>query len=256
MNELALFAGVGGGVLGSKYMLGARTVCYVEWEPYCVEVLKARIRDGYLDDAPIWDDVNTFDGTPWAGSVDLITAGFPCQPFSTAGKGLGELDPRNGWPATIRIIREVRPRIALLENVSALLSKPYARRIFGDLAESGYDARWCCVAAADAGAPHIRDRVWIMAYASCEPGGVRLQPRQEGDETGRGSEILHTSGQDVEERRGNQSIREPAKTGWWDVEPGVGRVVDGMAHRVDRLKAIGNGQVPAVVGLFWEIMNR
>src|SRR3990172_13273064 len=85
VNELALFAGAGGGLLASKWLLGWRTVCYVEWETYAVEVLKARIRDGWLDDAPIWDDAFTLDGRPWRGCVDIVTAGFPCQPFSIAG---------------------------------------------------------------------------------------------------------------------------------------------------------------------------
>jgi DNA (cytosine-5)-methyltransferase 1 len=84
VNELALFAGIGGGILGGQ-LLGWRTICYVENNAYCTEVLKARIQEGYLCDAPIWGDIRTFDGHPWAGSVDVITAGFPCQPFSVAG---------------------------------------------------------------------------------------------------------------------------------------------------------------------------
>jgi len=89
MNELALFAGVGGGLLASKWLLGWRTVCYVEWEAYAVEVLKARIRDGWLDDAPIWDDVRTFDGRPWAGCVDVGLCGFPVPAVEPGGKAIG-----------------------------------------------------------------------------------------------------------------------------------------------------------------------
>jgi len=152
LTELSLFSGAGGGLLGTTHLLGWRTVCYVEWDAYAVEVIKARIRDGYLHDAPIWNDAFTFDGRPWAGLVDVVTAGFPCQPFSVAGKGLAENDPRNGWPAVIRILREVRPRFALLENVPNLLAKPYARVIFGELAEAGFDARWDCISAAELGA--------------------------------------------------------------------------------------------------------
>lgn len=174
MYELALFAGAGGGLLGSR-LLGWRAVCYVENNAHCVKVLKQRIADGMLDDAPIWDDVNTFDGHPWSGSVDIITAGFPCQPFSVAGNRRGADDERNGWPATIRIIREVRPRYALLENVPTLRctvrgEPSYFGTILGDLAASRYDTRWDCIPASAIGANHQRDRIWIVA-TDTEGGG-------------------------------------------------------------------------------------
>lgn len=120
-RELSLFSGAGGGLLGTK-LLGWRPVCYVEKDPYCQRVLQARIRDGYLDDAPIWDDINTFDGRRWRGCVDIVTAGFPCQPFSMAGRRKGDSDERNLWPDTVRVIREVGPRVVLLENVAGLLT--------------------------------------------------------------------------------------------------------------------------------------
>jgi len=163
LRELSLFSGAGGGLLGSR-LLGFRTVCYVENNPYCIEVLKARIREGYLCDAPIWGDIKTFDGRPWAGCVDVVTAGFPCQPFSVAGKQKGEADDRNMWPETIRVIREVRPPYALCENVSGIIggSHGYFGRILDDLSQSGYDARWRIVSAADVGAPHLRKRLWIV----------------------------------------------------------------------------------------------
>lgn len=120
LNELALFAGAGGGILGAK-LLGWRTVCAVEKEPYCREVLLRRQRDGVLPLFPIWDDIRTFDGREWRGLVDVVTAGFPCQPFSSAGKRQGDADERNMWPHTIRVIDEIRPQICLLENVPNLL---------------------------------------------------------------------------------------------------------------------------------------
>ena len=290
MNELALFAGVGGGLLASK-LAGDRIVCYVEWNKYCVEVLKARIRDGYLDDAPIWDDCNTFDGHPWAGHVDCISAGFPCQPFSTAGKRLGELDPRNGWPATIRIIGEVRPAIIKLENVPGLLSNIYIRRIFGDLAGLGYDAEWGCLSAAAVGAPHLRNRLWIIAYTKSikkqleqftwqeimEPTWDCLaQPMADTDRGGfQGSENIGTfhypgirsdfvpggeflnSGYAWAGSRGARAQSPEVRNSnpqWWQVEPGLGRVADRVPHRVDRLAAIGNGQVPAVALRAYELL--
>lgn len=164
MYELALFAGGGGGLLASR-LLGWRPVCYVERDPYCIRVLQQRIADGQLDDGPIWDDVQTFDGRPWAGCVDIVTAGFPCQPYSGAGKRAGHLDRRNLWPDTFRIIGEVQPEWVLLENVARLLTYAYTGEIFSDLAAGGYDLRWDCVPAAAVGAPHLRDRVWIVGHA-------------------------------------------------------------------------------------------
>jgi len=164
MNELALFAGAGGGILGSK-LLGWRTVGYVEWEREIVRRLVARIRDGLIDDAPVWADAQTFDGRPWRGAVDVVTGGFPCQPFSTAGKRLGKDDPRNMWPATLRIIREVRPRWCLVENVPGIIA-PYLGVILGGLAEAGYDAWWSCLPASALGAPHRRERLWVVAHAN------------------------------------------------------------------------------------------
>lgn len=331
LNELALFAGAGGGILGSK-LLGWRTVCYVEWDNYCIEVLKARIRDCIFDDAPIWDDVRTFDGTPWSGCVDIVTAGFPCQPFSTAGKRKGKMDKRNQWPDTIRIIREVKPIFCLLENVPGLIRSGYFETILKELAESGYDARWKVISAAEMGAPHKRDRLWIVANSSItrsrrlpvrigesqqteidvdgmgeeksdrndsNPIGIgcytwsgkRLQPEKqetvrqnidniciESNISDSNQQHEHNGGYDP----GSIFIQEPfricdassaglsdreqkpveaSKEGikklqferpdWWKTEPGMGRVVDGMDRRVDRLKAIGNGQVPAVVRAAW-----
>jgi len=319
--ELALFAGAGGGLLASKWLLGWQTVCYVENEPYCIEVIKARIGDGLLDDAPIWDDARTFDGRPWRGCVDIITAGFPCQPFSQAGKQDGADDNRNLWPDTIRIIREVRPRWVLLENVPGLLGAvdnttdvpvPYFGTILGDLAESGYSVRWKVLSAAEMGAPHKRDRVWIMAHAAigshrgqehgCQTAGqdatgptgrtgrsgngrraqdvaqTQEQPQRaglcqseqaekrggrSGDGGGTGTkEISVTFGQGLEKRQGMETkqtrkskISSITRGSGWAVEPDMGRVANGVAHRVDRLKTLGNGQVPIVVATVWELLK-
>lgn len=234
MNELALFAGAGGGVLGSR-LLGWRTVCYVEQDPYCVAVIKQRIRDGALDDAPIWDDVTTFDGRPWAGRVDIVSGGFPCQPWSLANKrAKGPQDERNLWPDTIRIVGEVRPRWLLLENVPGLLAWPYIRRIFADLAECGCDARWDCIPAAYVGAPHLRYRLWILGNSN-EP---RLAKRES-------------------KPKDDGSQQPPSvRASWWTFEPGLGRVADGVPNRMERLRAIGNGQVPAVVRIAWLYLNQ
>ena len=170
MKELSLFSGAGGGLLATKHLLGWETIGYVEIDEYCQAVLAQRIEDGYLDPAPIFGDIEQFIQEGYAeayqGMVDVITAGFPCQPFSIAGERKGEGDKRNQWPNTIECLRIIRPKYAFLENVPGLLSSGYAGQIFGDLAEAGYNARWCVLGADDVGAPHQRKRLWIVAYAS------------------------------------------------------------------------------------------
>lgn len=163
-NELALFAGAGGGILGSK-LLGWNTVCAVEIEEYARNVLIARQNDGMLQPFPIWDDVRTFDGKPWRGIVDVVSGGFPCQDISAAGKGDGIGGEKSGlWGEMARIIGEIRPRFAFMENSPMLASRGLGV-VLGDLAEMGYDAEWGVLGARDVGAPHRRDRIWILAYA-------------------------------------------------------------------------------------------
>lgn len=234
MNELALFAGIGGGILGG-ILSGFRTICAVETNKYCQAVLLQRQADKILPYFPIWDDVRTFDGRKWRGIVDIITAGFPCQPFSLAGKRQQENDERNMWPDTIRIIREVRPRFILLENVPGLLSAGYCQRIFAEIAEAGYLFRWEIISAADVGAPHLRKRLWITGVLS-NTNNQRL-------------ERCSISKVENQGKRGqNADLVRPT---WWDTEPGLGRVAHGIPYRNDRLKAIGNAQVPRVAAEAW-----
>jgi DNA (cytosine-5)-methyltransferase 1 len=163
MNELHLFAGAGGGILGGK-LSGHTCVCAVEIEPYPRQVLLQRQRDGILPKFPIWDDIKTFDGKPWRGKVDIIAGGFPCQDISSAGKGAGIEGERSGlWGEMARVVREVRPRFVFVEN-SPMLTSRGLHRVLGDLAEMGYDARWGVLGADDTGAPHRRKRIWILAY--------------------------------------------------------------------------------------------
>ena len=183
LNELALFAGAGGGILGG-HLLGWRTVCAVECNPYTASVLMARQNDGCLPPFPIWDDVRTFDGRPWRGRVDVLSGGFPCQDISSAGKGAGITGERSGlWAEMARIIREVGPRFVFVEN-SPLLTGRGLGVVLGDLAAMGYDARWGVLGAVDAGAPHRRDRFWLVAHAKREglegtPGSGVCGPRGE-----------------------------------------------------------------------------
>ena len=165
MNELALFAGAGGGILGG-HLLGWRTVCAVEWEAYPASVLCARQNDGLLENFPIWDDVQTFDGKPWRGIVDVVSGGFPCQDISAAGKGAGIEGERSGmWKEMARIIYEVRPKYVYVEN-SPMLTRRGIGTVLGDLASMGFNAEWGVFSAAQVGAKHKRERIWIVANSN------------------------------------------------------------------------------------------
>ncbi len=227
-----------------KCQLGWTTVCAVEIDPYCREVLLRRQEDGCLDPFPVWDDVRTFDARAWRGAVDVVTAGFPCQPFSSAGQQLGADDERNLWPETARCIREARPRVALLENVPGLVSSGYLGRVLADLALSGYDARWDWISARETGAPHVRKRVWIRVTDSkCE----RALNESFDESESEGPALASTNGSD------GDVARPPNEA--WPPEPAVGRVAHGVARRVEQLRALGNGQVPRVARLAWELLS-
>lgn len=284
MNELALFAGAGGGILGG-HLLGWRTVCAVEREPYAASVLMQRQNDGILPTFPIWDDVCTFDGKPWRGLIDVVSGGFPCQDISSAGNGAGIDGERSGlWREMARIVGEVRPRFVFVENSPLLVSRGLAV-VISDLAEMGYDAQWCCISASDTGAPHKRDRIWLVANSSSlrqlQPQGIEQDER---GRTGNGSQKMAdpSSAQDHAERgdckRGRNAMgrhQEAAQQdhgttdhhgisgcrgSWWGSDPaddpksGVGRMANGVAARMDRLKAIGNGQVPRVAAAAFTMM--
>ena len=165
LRELALFAGGGGGILGGK-LLGWRTVCGVERDAYAAQILAQRQNDGSLEAFPIWSDVTSFDGRPWRGCVDVVSGGFPCQDISSAGKGAGITGKRSGlWKEFKRIVGEVRPRLVFVENSPMLLTRGLGV-VIGDLASLGYVGRWGIVSAADCGAPHLRERCWILARDS------------------------------------------------------------------------------------------
>jgi DNA (cytosine-5)-methyltransferase 1 len=296
MNELALFAGAGGGILGG-HLLGWRTICAVEWEAYPASVLVARQNDKILPPFPIWDDVQTFDGKPWRGIVDVVSGGFPCQDISAAGGGAGIDGERSGmWREMARIIGEVRPKYAFVEN-SPMLTTRGLGTVLRDLAKLGYDAEWGVLGAADVGANHQRDRIWIVAkqrniLSYTEHDRVRWGKQQsksiektdgtmadskkffsngsknnssKGLESKKKSKFRNCNGQknvsntikfgiqrqSTDERQTSKWIN---SRDWWASEPNVGRVAHGVASRVDRLKAIGNGQVPLCAATAWTIL--
>lgn len=252
MNELSLFSGAGLGQWATKYLLGWRCKGYVEWDKYCQRVLRARIDDGSFDAAPIFGDVRQFVQSGWAeqyrGFVDVVVAGFPCQPFSAAGKQLGADDPRNMWPATADALRLIRPRYALLENVPALINSGYFGRILGDLAEMGMDAIWGVFSACAVGAPHTRERLFILAYANGERGDGRRQ-RQTGRAGGTWREAQ-------ERRQHRQASQGHFQTSLWSATPAeILRMADGDTDRGNRIRAAGNGQVPIVVATAWHTLS-
>jgi len=243
MRELALFAGAGGGLLGTK-CLGWTPSCAVEIDPYCREVLLKRQSEGYLPRLPIWDDIRTFNGNPWRGSIDVVSGGFPCQGFSAAGKGNGFADPRSALAfEMLRVIKEVRPRVVLAENSPHIRTKGLGVFLHR-LARMGYDAVWGVLGAGDAGAPHERKRLWVVAT---DTNSDKLRDKQGVNRGGKTESRHYGPDRNVE---GYNSEFAPG----WPTEPDVGRVAHGVVSRVDRLRAIGNGQVPAVVRMVWEIL--
>ena len=165
---LTLCDGYGGTELALRSLGRIRTVARVERDSYAAAVLVARMEEARLDRAPLWDDLETFDGRPWRGRVDIIAAGFPCQPWSTAGGNGGVDDPRWIWPLIARIIADVGPSIVLLENVPGLNATNWRKSglqyVLTDLADLGFDAEWGLLSAAAVGAPHKRERFWLMAH--------------------------------------------------------------------------------------------
>jgi len=156
---LSLCAGAGGIDLGLTIACrGYRTVCYVERESYAAATLVARMEDAALDKAPVWDDVASFDGRPWRGTVDILTGGYPCQPFSIAGQRKGAEDPRHLWPHFARIIGECQPEWVFLENVANHLNLGY-REVRGELEELGYGVTEPSVCRGADGLAHRVDRL-------------------------------------------------------------------------------------------------
>jgi DNA (cytosine-5)-methyltransferase 1 len=160
---LSLCSGAGGLDLGLTIAIpGYRAVGHVERETYAAATLVARMEDASLDRAPVWDDVATFNGRPWRGAVDIVTAGYPCQPFSVAGKRRGADDPRHLWPHVARIIGEVEPPFVFLENVAHHLRLGFPEVAAG-LVGMGYRLAAGLFTAAEVGAPHKRERLFILA---------------------------------------------------------------------------------------------
>ena len=252
MYELALFAGAGGGILGG-ILCGHTCIGACEIEEYPRKVLHARQRDGILPEFPIWDDITTFrsDNPECSEYFDflrsikdklVISGGFPCQDISAAGKGAGITGDRSGlWGEMARIIDEVRPARCFMENSPMLTSRGLGV-VLGDLAEMGYNAQWGVLGAVDVGANHKRERIWIIADDSLLNG--------EGEEM---VQQKRTNG----EHRGTSSdeAQEVWSLSWASYEPSMVGTPHDLANFLGRGRAIGNGQVPAVVKLAWDVLR-
>lgn len=214
MNELALFAGAGGGILGT-HQLGIVPVCAIERNEHRRMVLVRRQNEGLLPAFPIWDDVCTFAGHRWRGTIDFISGGFPCQAFSTAARGRN--NAVNLWPEMLRIIRETCPTYVQAENVTAGAIEAAAK----DLSEMGYKVEMLSLSAADLGGDHVRERFWLLAYAD-----DKSQLRSAID--------------------AKMAVMPKFCDGLWSAKPGEPGVANGVASRVDRFEATGNGQVSIV----------
>jgi DNA (cytosine-5)-methyltransferase 1 len=250
----SLFAGIGGIDLGFER---AGLVCkwQVEIDLYAQKVLAK-----HWPNVRKHDDIRTWP-QPDTERVDIIAGGFPCQDISFAGKGAGLQGERSGlFYEAMRVVCEMEPRIVVLENVAALLVRGLDQ-VLGTLASLGYDAEWHCIPAAAVGAPHIRNRVFVLGWnANSKHDGKIGSGRQKNPDTSRdrnrqdqSKSIPNTDSKRLQKRQRENASRawticgtEPCRSKWWEVEPAVGRVVDGVPKRVDRLRGLGNAVVPQV----------
>ncbi len=262
LREAHLFAGAGGGILGGM-LLGHTPVLAVEIDDYCRRVLAQRQRDELLPAFPIFGDIKDFDGRPWKGRVDLVSGGFPCQPWGMSGKKLGREDPRHLWPEMARVVGEIRPRFVFAENVDVkAFEQPYH-----DLRGMGYRVPpMLQLGAVDVGSPHRRSRWWLLAADSdgdrCEGPSLHVRSgRQEPAEAVTGRSGAKVAEADTGRLQGQRNVRrsgvdqEPARgRRWWRSEPRLGRVAHGVPSWVDRIKALGNAQVPTVAATAFQIL--
>jgi len=222
-----------------------RVIAYVEIEAFAIANLVSKMEDGTLDPAPIYTDLKTFPAHLFRGSVDLITGGYPCQPFSAAGKRMGKDDPRHLWPYISEHIEAIRPARVFFENVEGHISLGL-REVLSDLEERGYNQAWGIFSAREVGAPHQRKRVFIMADSISA--GLQGHNEHESDNaTRQPNQVPHGHAAPKGSSGGRSAT--------WAPEPNVGRVVNGGSNRVDRLRLLGNGVVPQTAAKAWETLE-
>jgi DNA (cytosine-5)-methyltransferase 1 len=262
-----LFAGIGGGLL-ADLILGHEPIIAVEWDRYACQVLRDRAKDGWFPGLSVWEgDVRMFDPSEYAGKVDCIHAGFPCQDISVAGNqaGVGH-ETRSGlYREVLRIAGVVRPKYLLLENVAAIVTNGLDT-VISDITALGYDVEWLCLRASDCGANHHRDRWWCLCtYTDSKQwgaSGVEQDPwADRRDNSGGICEVLadtdstRRKGYGDSAERGRTEYAESCISGWWETESDVGRVANGISHRIHRLKGLGNAQVPLQAAVAWKLLG-
>ena len=276
-NIISFCTGYGGLEIGIKRAgVDVRTVCNVEIEAFCCANMAAKIEEGRMDNAPIWTDLKTFPAREFRGKVHGLIGGYPCQPFSSAGKRQGEKDPRHLWPYILKHVRAIRPVWCFWENVAGHTTMGLWR-VLSDLEEDGYRTEFGLYSAEETGAPHQRIRCFILGYTKGarlprgimgsgeeQPGGTSSRDEQLGNPASREprQSQARNGGQDTS--GGSEDTQWPARPGEeqyeWE-EPRVteaigklGRTVDGTQHRVDRLRLLGNGVVPQTAELAWKTL--
>lgn len=244
MNHLSLFTGGGGELLASHYLLNWRSIGYVEWIDYRQQIIRARIEEGLLSEAPIYGNIDTFISEGFArsyqGMVDVITAGFPCQGWSAIGKQKGQDDERNKWPQTRNAIEIIQPRYVWLENSPNIMSKGFVFQIIEDLSALGYVGRATRISGLHVGAHSKRERAWIKAELS--------------DSASSGLEGRDNIIEKWEAKTGSIQTLCKNKIRMDLPDPRAFRANHGDSARVDRTEAIGDMQIPAVAKLAWDIL--
>lgn len=282
MKVLDLFSGIGGFSLGLE-RAGMKTVAFCEIDPFCQKILKK-----HWPDVPIHTDITKLDGKQYAGAIDLVCGGFPCQPFSFAGKRKGKIDNRHLWPEMFRVVQESKPTWFLGENVPGIINMEL-EQVCTDLEAEGYEVQPLIIPACGVDAPHRRNRVWILAHSNfCNDNRIsrqnegagkkeQIQERNKYRQFGNASDLCASTVANPDStglQRGNVKEGSYKKNGGiqqgrelerncaagrskqWDVESCMDRVANGIPRRVDRLRALGNAVVPQIPEIIGNYMMR
>ena len=228
---LDLFSGIGGNTLALREWI--KTIAYCEQDRHAQSVLLSRMADKSIESAPIWDDITTLSGSMFDTPIDIMFGGFPCQDISCAGDGIGLAGKRSGlFFQIVRLAKQIQPTFLFLENVSNIRTKGMDT-VIQELAQIGYDCRWTMLSAAEIGAPHKRERWFLLAYSKIFCGRGKIQDVYSSNEKIKRSQSKH-----------QKKLWKPITADWWSSESDLVRVADGISFRMDRLKRLGNAVVP------------
>jgi len=258
LNALDLFSGIAGNTLALRDY--CKVIAYCEADRHAQAVLISRMSDGSIQHAPICTDIRELSGIELRGVIDIIVGGFPCQDISVAGNGKGLEGERSGlFFQILRLAEEIEPAFLFLENVPAIRTRGLAR-VIGELSRIGYDCRWTMLSAQEVGAHHRRERWFCLAYRSSFGWGEgksesKVLSRWDDASSG-GKAVANANVQRLEVREQSDKIKQQAafRGSRWEPEPDVDRVVNGLPHRVDRIKRLGNAVVPAQAKTAFEIL--